>query len=299
MPRKRVFWIGKHDYSVGPGSGWSKEYWVKRIDQDRKWEIYCTHLENSGRTRIWMGTFNPEEVRKYFEEVGFHISHEDWCGMGWHASSGAEVINIDQSMLRQCTPVLTFSIELQMFELARGGLFLPDLLCRGINSYEGVTTPNPVCKRRIVATVKQISGKCGVLAAMAISGLLMASSIAAEPTTLTGSVTRVRDGDTIEVGGIPIRLDGVSAPELDEPLGEQSKAFLRDLVSSKSLRCELNGQKTYDRFVGICYLNGIDISVLVVEAGLALDCPRYSGGRYSEFEMVSAREQIELPSYCQ
>ena len=40
----------------------------------------------------------------------------------------------------------------------------------------------------------------------------------ANPTLLTGNVTKVRDGDTVEVGKIPIRLNGVSAPELQEPL---------------------------------------------------------------------------------
>jgi endonuclease YncB( thermonuclease family) len=34
-------------------------------------------------------------------------------------------------------------------------------------------------------------------------------------TVLTGTVTKVRDGDTIEVGRIPIRLNGVSAPEMN------------------------------------------------------------------------------------
>lgn len=32
----------------------------------------------------------------------------------------------------------------------------------------------------------------------------------------SGPVTKVRDGDTIVVGDIPVRFDGVSAPELDE-----------------------------------------------------------------------------------
>ena len=82
---------------------------------------------------------------------------------------------------------------------------------------------------------------------------LRAYSVAAEPTVLTGTVTHVRDGDTIEVGKIPIRLNGVSAPELKQPLGQQSKAFMIDLVNEKQVRCELNGEKTYDRFVGICY----------------------------------------------
>ena len=49
---------------------------------------------------------------------------------------------------------------------------------------------------------------------VALSGVLITSGMAAEPTILTGTVTHVRDGDTIEVGKIPIRLNGVSAPEL-------------------------------------------------------------------------------------
>ena len=35
--------------------------------------------------------------------------------------------------------------------------------------------------------------------------------------TLTGQVTHVRDGDTIEVGSLAIRLNGLAAPEGDEP----------------------------------------------------------------------------------
>jgi micrococcal nuclease len=123
-------------------------------------------------------------------------------------------------------------------------------------------------------------------------------ALADEPTVLTGTVTHVRDGDTIEVGKIPIRLNGVSAPELKEPLGPQSKKFMRELVNGKNVRCELTGAKTYDRLVGTCYLEGEDIGMSVIEAGLALDCPRYSGGRYAEFEMVDAQERIKLPGYC-
>jgi endonuclease YncB( thermonuclease family) len=113
---------------------------------------------------------------------------------------------------------------------------------------------------------------------LAVSGVLTTPGIAAEPNTLTGTVTHVRDGDTIEVSEVPIRLNGVSAPELDEPLGERSRIFMRDLVMGQPVRCELNGQKTYDRFVGTCYLGGKDIGISIIETGLALDCPRYSRG---------------------
>jgi endonuclease YncB( thermonuclease family) len=97
-----------------------------------------------------------------------------------------------------------------------------------------------------------------------IASLGASAAVAAEQTVLTGTVTHVRDGDTIEVGEVPIRLNGVSAPELDEPLGAESKKFMLDLVRGQPVRCELNGQKTYDRFVGTCYLRDKDIGVSVI-----------------------------------
>ena len=139
--------------------------------------------------------------------------------------------------------------------------------------------------------------KAMILIIIAILALITHAS-AADTTVLTGTVTHVRDGDTIEVGKIPIRLNGVSAPELDEPLGYTSKQFMIDLVDGKSVLCEMTGAKTYDRLVGTCYLDGQDIGAVVISEGLALDCPRYSGGRYGEFEVAGAQDQIMLPGYC-
>jgi len=124
------------------------------------------------------------------------------------------------------------------------------------------------------------------------------ATTAAAESTLTGLVTHVRDGDTIELGELPIRLNGVSAPELNEPFGPQSKQFMRDLVLGKIVRCELSGEKTYDRCVGTCYLEGEDIGATVIKEGLALDCPRYSGGLYAVVESAEARQVIKLPEYC-
>ena len=134
---------------------------------------------------------------------------------------------------------------------------------------------------------------------LALALILIASSALADPTTLTGTVSKVRDGDTIEVGKIPIRLNGVSAPEMNEPLGPQSKNFMTDLVMGKRVRCELDGSKTHDRFVGICYLDEQDIGARVIANGLALDCPRFSGGRYAEYEVKGAVARMKLPGYCQ
>lgn len=120
----------------------------------------------------------------------------------------------------------------------------------------------------------------------------------AQAQSLTGTVTHVRDGDTIVVGKLAVRLNGVHAPERQDTGGSEATEFMRSLTFGKSLRCELNGERTYDRLVGICYLQGIDIGETIVKAGLALDCPRYSGGRYRGIETTEARLNIKLPRYC-
>ncbi len=136
-------------------------------------------------------------------------------------------------------------------------------------------------------------------AILLITAIMLAAAPAlAEPTILTGTVSHIRDGDTIEVGKVPVRLNGVSAPELKEPLGLQSKQFMIDLVLDRPVSCELSGEKTYDRLVGTCYRADQDIGAAVIKAGLALDCPRYSGGRYAQYEVDGARQRIKLPRYC-
>jgi len=115
--------------------------------------------------------------------------------------------------------------------------------------------------------------------------------------TLQGTVTHVRDGDTIEVGEVAVRLNGLHAPELDEQGGRQAKAFMERLVSGRQVTCELNGERSYDRLIGRCYLGGDDIAGVLVSAGLGRDCPRYSGGRYRALEQPSA-QRFRLPGYC-
>ena len=109
---------------------------------------------------------------------------------------------------------------------------------------------------------------------------------------------RVIDGDTIWVGITKIRLQGVSAPELDEPLGLKAKDFMRKFLNGKQVTCKLDGTVTYDRKVAICFIDGEDIAIPLVSAGLARDCPKFSKGRYSTIERADAHERIKLPDYC-
>ena len=105
--------------------------------------------------------------------------------------------------------------------------------------------------------------------------------------TVTGEVTYVRDGDTIELGALAIRLNGLAAPEWDAPGGQEATDAMKALVLGKSVMCDLDGDRTYDRCVAICTLEGADISETLVQQGLARDCPRFSGGRYREMEQAA------------
>jgi micrococcal nuclease len=115
--------------------------------------------------------------------------------------------------------------------------------------------------------------------------------------SMTDFVTHVRDGDTVVVGQQPIRLNGISAPERNEDGGDEATAFMKRLVLGKKVTCVDNGKTTHDRLVAQCYLDGKDIGRLIIAAGLARDCPRYSGGRYVGDETEASR-RLPFPRYC-
>jgi hypothetical protein len=56
------------------------------------------------------------------------------------------------------------------------------------------------------------------------------------------------------------RLNGLAAPEWDEPGGDAATRAMVELVGGRTLRCELNGERTGDRCVGVCYLEGVPTS---------------------------------------
>jgi micrococcal nuclease len=115
---------------------------------------------------------------------------------------------------------------------------------------------------------------------------------------IEGRVTVVRDVDTIVVAGTPVRLNGVDGPETSTRIGREARAFMVRLIRGKTVTCSLNGERTYDRWVGICYLDGQDIGAIAVANGYALDCRRYSGGRYRDLETSAARSRIPRSGYC-
>lgn len=81
--------------------------------------------------------------------------------------------------------------------------------------------------------------------------------------TLSGFVTHVRDGDTILLDDVPIRLAGLDCPEKGTKNGDHASEVMARL-KNKSIRCQLTGTKTFDRLVGYCSLNGKDLGTYMI-----------------------------------
>lgn len=137
-----------------------------------------------------------------------------------------------------------------------------------------------------------------MLLGVAIIIALGSGVVEAKERWIEGKVTKVRDVDTIEVAGTPVRLNGVDGPETSNRYGRNARAFMRRLVAGKTVSCRLSGERTYDRWVGVCFLGDEDIGAVAISSGHALDCPRYSRGRYFDLETSAARQRLPRAGYC-
>ena len=104
--------------------------------------------------------------------------------------------------------------------------------------------------------------------------LLLVVCFAAYAATLTGRVVRVIDGDTIVVLDADkvqhkIRLQGIDAPERSQAFGTKSKENLSDLVAGKSVVVDYSKYDRYQRILGKVLMNGEDVNLEQVEAGMA------------------------------
>ncbi len=103
----------------------------------------------------------------------------------------------------------------------------------------------------------------------------------------------VIDGDTIAIGGTKVRLAGIDAPELNMPWGQKSKWAMVAICKGQTITAELDGERSYDRLVGTCYLpDGRDIGAELIKQGLALDLPEFSRGKYRHLEPEGARKKL-------
>ncbi|EPF0827248.1 thermonuclease family protein [Campylobacter upsaliensis] len=99
---------------------------------------------------------------------------------------------------------------------------------------------------------------------------------------LTGKVSKVIDGDTIEllaktskenpynhITKLKIRLYGIDAPELKQAYGKEAKEYLSALVLKQEVGLIIENKDKYERIVGTIFLKGKDINKEMVKNGYA------------------------------
>ena len=92
---------------------------------------------------------------------------------------------------------------------------------------------------------------------------LLSSNSISQISIIEGKITHVRDGDTLEIENIPVRLAALDCPENDTPEGRYATKIAKQFEGSQA-SCELTGAKSYDRFVGYCSINGEDYGEILI-----------------------------------
>jgi len=122
-----------------------------------------------------------------------------------------------------------------------------------------------------IKTLKFASAN-GLCIFAALTLLCLYQSLHAE--TLSGKVIHVADGDTITIldssnQQLKIRLGGIDAPEKAQAYGQRSKEHLSGLIQGQQVIIETTKKDKYGRHVGLLLLNGQDVNLEQLRAGLA------------------------------
>ncbi|MCP1849393.1 MULTISPECIES: thermonuclease family protein [unclassified Bradyrhizobium] len=108
------------------------------------------------------------------------------------------------------------------------------------------------------------------------------------PALATGvrGLPQIVDADTVYIGQTKIRFSGVDAPETEQicldsagknwKCGLEAKERLQAFSNNREWVCQLSGQDVYRRSLGVCTINGENVSRWLVRNGWALDFHRYS-----------------------
>lgn len=118
--------------------------------------------------------------------------------------------------------------------------------------------------------------------------LIAAATVAPDP---SGRAV-VIDGDTIDIDGQRIRLEGIDAPEHAQtcgrkwlgswPCGAAATRALEGLIGSRRVDCHNEGHDKYGRILGVCSINGRDINAEMVRSGYAWAFVKYSARYVAE-----------------
>jgi len=136
--------------------------------------------------------------------------------------------------------------------------------------------------------------------------LWLALTTVAGADTLTGRVVAITDGDTLTVLDAKfqqhkIRLIGIDAPESEQPFGTRSQQHLSALVFGRQVTIDYDEQDQYGRTLGKVFVNGQDINLQQVQAGMAWHYKAYQSDQapadreqYAAAEITARKASLGL-----
>lgn len=127
----------------------------------------------------------------------------------------------------------------------------------------------------------------------------------AQEQKVTGKVVGVHDGDTLILlfnkVRYKVRLNGIDAPELKMSFGQKSKQSLSDLVFGKTVVIICPKVDIYGRRVCTVFVNGTDINLEQIKAGMAWHYKKYEKEQteidrklYAEAELNARYQRVGL-----
>jgi endonuclease YncB( thermonuclease family) len=117
-------------------------------------------------------------------------------------------------------------------------------------------------------------------------------------TVSQAGIARIVDGDSLELNGERIRLEGIDAPEFDQmcktvgkvvACGQEARRRLRDLTGSNRLTCKGWQRDKYGRLLAVCEADGKVVNREMVRSGWAL-----AYGGYGAEENEARRGKLGL-----
>jgi len=132
--------------------------------------------------------------------------------------------------------------------------------------------------------------------------LLLLCTAPAAAEILMGRVIGVADGDTVTVLDAAkvqykIRLGGIDAPEKGQAFGNASRKHMAKLAFGKQAKADCYKIDRYKRLVCIVYVDGKDVGLAQLDAGLAWWYRKYANEQSPqerlEYEMAESKASVD------
>ena len=131
--------------------------------------------------------------------------------------------------------------------------------------------------------------------------ILICFSAVSSGKTIFGKA-KVIDGDTIHIHKNKIRLHAIDAPETNQTCNKNNKVwncgiestkFLKKLIGKNNIECITTGKDQYNRLIGVCFKNNLNLNSEMVINGWAI-AYRYYSKDYIKEEEEAKQQKIGI-----